>query len=321
MLKVKEFISKHTLILIAVTMFIFTSLYNNAFFTAFNISGMLMEVGFMTFLAMGMTFVILTGGIDLSVGAIAGLSSVIMAMVMKHWNTGSDGVTILLSIVLALGVCALLGYINGICVTNLGLPSLIVTLGMTWIASGVGESLIKGLPLGLKVDAYKSFMSIKLFSWIPITFLFTLVVLVVLIYVLKNFRWGREFYAVGSNELAAFISGIKVNSVKRRAFLLSGLFAGIAGLLIAVYIRSGYPSAAKNYELYTIAAVVMGGVPLTGGKGRLALVFVGVLILRILNKVVVFTGLSSVSGFIEGIIIGTILLAVLLINSMRKEGH
>ena len=140
-----------------------------------------------------------------------------------------------------------------------------------------------------------------------------------LIFILKKLRWGREFYAVGSNELAAFISGIKVKGVKRKAFLLSGLFAGVAGILIAAYIGSGYPSAARNYELYTIAAVVMGGISLTGGEGRISQAFFGVLILRILNKLVVFTGLSSISGFIEGIIIGTILLAVLLINSMRRR--
>lgn len=319
MLKVKRFITGNSLILIVAVLFIFCTAYNKAFLTAFNISGMLTETAFMTLLAIGMTFVILTGGIDLSVGALAGLSSVILAMVMKYWHTGNDLTTILLAVVLAIGVCTGLGFISGVLITKLKLSPLLVTLGMTWIAIGIGESMLMGQPIGLAVTAFKAKLGIKIASWVPLTFLLVMVMLVILSYVLKKYRWGREFYAVGSNKYAAYISGTKTNSVIRRAYMLSGLFAALAGILIASYIGSGYPAAAKNYELYTIAAVVMGDISLTGGEGKLYLAFFGVLLLRILNKLVVFTGLSSVSGFIEGIIIGSLLIIVLLINSIKKE--
>jgi ribose transport system permease protein len=299
-------------------MFIFSSLYNNAFLTSFNIKGMLIESSFMTLLAMGMTFVILTGGIDLSVGSIAGLSSVVLTLIMKHWKLGNDLLVILIAVVLSLLLCTALGLINGIFVTKLRLPPLIVTLGMTWVASGLGNALLKGVPLALSISAYKKALEIKVLDWIPITFIIVLTLLILQAYVLKSFRWGREFYAVGSNRYAAFISGTKTSSVLRRAYMLSGLLAGLAGLLIAAYTGSGYPAAARNYELYTIAAVVMGGISLTGGEGKVFLAFFGVIVLRLLNKLVVFTGLSSISGFIEGIIVGSLLIIVLLINTLRK---
>lgn len=319
MLKVKKILSGNSLILIVIILFIFCSVYNKAFLTAFNISGMLTETSFMTLLAIGMTFVILTGGIDLSVGALAGLSSVILALVMKNCYTGNDLTTIILAVVLAVCTCTSLGFVSGVLITKLKLSPLLVTLGMTWIATGIGESLLKGQPIGLAVTAFKANLGIKILSWVPITFIIMMTLLIVMIILLKKYRWGREFYAVGSNKYAAYISGTKTDSVIRRAYMLSGLFASLAGILLAGYIGSGYPAAAKNYELYTIAAVVMGDISLTGGEGKLYLVFFGVLLLRILNKLVVFTGLSSISGFIEGIIIGSLLIIVLLINSIKKE--
>ncbi len=318
MVRVKKFISRNSIIIVALVMFIFCSLYNSTFLTSFNIKGMLTEIAFMTFLAIGMTFVILTGGIDLSVGALAGLSSVVVAMVMKYLYVGNDVLTIILGVVLAISATTILGLLSGVFVTALRLPPLIVTLGMTWAAAGLGDALLKGSPLALAVTAYKKSLEIKLLGWVPITFIITLAVLIILINILSKYRWGREFYAVGSNRYAAFISGTKTNNVLRRAYTLSGFFAGVAGLLIAAYTGSGYPAAAKNYELYTIAAVVMGGISLTGGEGKLSLAFFGVVILRLLNKLVVFTGLSSISGFIEGIIVGSLLIIVLLINTIRK---
>ncbi len=152
------------------------------------------------------------------------------------------------------------------------------------------------------------------------TFIFAVVLLLFLSNMLKNRRSGREFYAVGSNQYAAFISGTNTKGVLMKAYIINALFAGIAGVFIAAFTGSGFAGLGTDYELYTIAAVVMGGVAMTGGEGKMYLAFFGVIILRLLNKVVVYSGLSSVSGFIEGIIIGGILILVLFINSSRKGG-
>ena len=319
--KTKIFLKDKTLILVIIVLTVACTFFNSSFLTAFNISGVLTETAFMAFLAMGMTLVMLTGGIDLSVGALAGLSTVIIALVMDELYVVNDFVTIIVAVVLAVAACSLLGLVNGLCVTKLKLPPLIVTLGMTWIANGIGNSLLKGTPLALSVDAYKDIFRYRLFSWIPITFILVLLILFGMYYLLTRCRWGREFYSVGSNRFAAHISGIKTNSVLRRAYIFSGLFSAVAGILVAAYTGSGYPDAAHNYEIYTIAAVVMGGVSMNGGKGKIQQTFIGVIVLRLLNKLVVFSGLSSISGFIEGIIVGALLIAVLLIGNIQKRGE
>lgn len=316
---IKKFLSNNSLLLIVVLLFAFTSAYNSSFLTTINLSGMLIQISYMTFLAMGLTFVILTGGIDLSIGAISSLSTVIIAYSMKNFFLVNNTVTLVVGILLVMLVCFLIGLLNGIFIADFNFPPIIVTLCMTWIATGLGNTIIRGTPLALKIPDFRRFLAIKIAGVIPITFIITLAVLVILIWVLNKTRFGREFYAVGSSHYAAFISGMNVKMVLRKAYIISAMFAGVAGLFLAANVNSGYATAAQNWELYSIAAVVMGGVSLSGGEGSILKVFFGVIILRILNKLVVFTGLSNISGFIEGIIIGTILVLVLFVNSIKKE--
>ncbi len=316
--KTKTFLSRNVLSLVVVGMFIFVSLYNSSFLSKLNLTGLLVEISYMTFLAIGMTFAIVTGGIDLSVGAVAGLSTVVIARMMRDLNFSNDLLTIIAAITMALSVCTLIGYINGLLVTIMNIPPLIVTLGMTWVATGLGNSLVKGKPIALKISGLKNVITYKIGTWVPVMFILSIAALIIMIYILDKTRFGRSFYAVGSSRYTAYISGMNTKRVLRQAYLISGLCAGIAGVLIAANLNSGYPGAATDYELYTIAAVVMGGISLTGGEGRLWNAFLGVIILRILKKIVVFTGLSNISGFMEGIIVGTLLVLVLYFNSLRK---
>lgn len=141
--KARKAAGSNMLLVITVAMFIFCCIFNSAFLSRMNISGLLVEISYMSFLAIGMTFVILTGGIDLSVGAIAGLSTVIIAYTMKNSPWKSDGTTIVMAIILAVGVAALLGLLNGLMVAYFNLPPLIVTLAVTWIASGFGNRMMQ----------------------------------------------------------------------------------------------------------------------------------------------------------------------------------
>lgn len=321
-MKLKRWISENRLFVILLLLVLFTSLVNRSFLSKVNITGMLTQISFMTMLAIGMTFVILTGGIDLSVGAQAGLSTVMIASIMKAMQDSPNpvGVT-LLGVVVALATTTCIGLLNGIMITRLNLPPIIVTLSMTWVANGIGNTLIKGQPISLAFNCLKDVLTYKIGTWIPVMLVLALIFLAISMYVLKNLRFGREIYAVGSSRYAAYISGMKTKRIITRAYVLSGLCCGIAGLFIAANLNSGYPDAAKEYELYSIAAVVMGGVSLSGGEGRIINAFWGVIILRLLNKLVVFTGLSNISGFMEGIIIGGVLVAVLYFNSLKREGE
>lgn len=317
--RIKQFLSTHSLLVIVIALFVFTSVYNSNFLSKINLSGMLIQIAYMTFLAMGLTFVILTGGIDLSIGAISSLSTVIIAYSMKNFFVVNSTVTIIVGVLLVLVACAIIGLINGFFIADLNFPPIIVTLCMTWIATGLGNTIIKGTPIALKYPEFRKFLSLKIGGLVPLTFIIAMVVLAFLIWVLAKTRFGRQFYAVGSSSYAAFISGMNVKLVLRKAYVISAIFAGVAGLFLAANVNSGYATAAQSWELYSIAAVVMGGVSLSGGEGNILNAFYGVIILRILNKLVVFTGLSNISGFIEGIIIGAILVLVLFVNSLKKE--
>lgn len=321
MRRLKALASKHSLLLIVILMFAGCSLYNASFLRKINLTGMFIEISYMSVLTIGMTFVIITGGIDLSVGAVAGLSTVMIARVMRDAALGGEAVTTLVAVALALLVCALIGLLNGLLVTVMRIPPLIVTLGMTWIATGIGNSLVKGKPIALALPTLKSILAYRIGTWVPIMLLLSLAGLAAAMYVLAKTRFGRSFYAVGSSRYAAYISGMNTRQVLRRAYLISGLCGGLAGVFIAANLNSGYPTAAVDYELYTIAAVVMGGISLTGGEGTLWNAFLGMIILRILKKLVVFTGLSNISGFMEGIIVGSLLVLVLFFDSLRKEAR
>jgi ribose transport system permease protein len=311
--------AKNKLLWCVIIMFVFCCVYNQSFLSRINVAGLFVEISYMTFLAIGMTFVILTGGIDLSVGAVAGLSTVIVAYTMKNAYLVNDSVTILLAVFLALLCCTAIGFLNGAMVTFFDLPPLIVTLSVTWVAAGVANTLVKGTPLLLAIPSFRRILMFRIMNWVPVLFILTVLAVILLSYVFAKLRFGREIYAVGSSKYAAFISGMKVKRVLLRAYTLSGLFAGLTGLFIAANLSSGYATAAIDYELYTIAAVVMGGISLTGGEGKLINVFYGVIFLRLVKKVVVFTGLSKISGYMEGMIVGSILVLVLFFSFMKRE--
>lgn len=319
--RIKESAAKNKLLVITLVLFGFCSLYNPSFLSRLNINGMMLSTSYMSLLVIGMTFVILTGGIDLSVGATAGLATVVLAYGMNNWMIANDTITLLFSIVFVLVISVAIGLVNGLFVAMLNLPPLVVTLGMTWVVTGIADTIVKGKPIPLPATPLKAFLKFKVFSVIPMMLIISLAALVLFIFVFEKLRYGRRFYTVGSSKYAAYVSGMNIRFVLINAYSIAGLLSGIAGIFIAVNLNAGYPKAANGYELYTIAAAVMGGVALEGGKGKLLNAFYGVLILQILKKLVVFTGLANISGFLEGMIVGTILVLVLFFNSLKSKGN
>ena len=319
--RIKESAAKNKLLIITIVLFVFCSLYNPSFLSRLNINGMMLSTSYMSLLVIGMTFVILTGGIDLSVGATAGLSSVILAYGMNNFMIANESITLLFCILLVLIVSVGIGLINGLFVAMLNLPPLVVTLGMTWVVTGIADTIVKGKPIPLPKTALKTFLKFKVFNVVPVMLIISVVALVLFIFIFAKLRYGRQFYAVGSSKYAAYVSGMNIRAVLINAYSVAGLLSGIAGIFIAINLNAGYPKAANGYELYTIAAAVMGGVALEGGQGKLLNAFYGVLILQILKKLVVFTGLANISGFLEGMIVGTILVLVLYFNSLKSKGN
>lgn len=317
-----SWIRRYYLILIAAGLLAFCSLINKSFLTPFSIKSLLFEISIFGFLVMGQALVILTGGIDLSVGNMASMSSVIAAWLMIQLSKAvPPGLNLLFSIAATLAFCALLGFLTGCLISGLKIPPLIATLGTMWVVQGIGYYFLRGVPTTYAVKTFGTIFAggfaakTGVLSSIPYSLFYLILVFAVLSFALVKLRWGREIYATGGNEYAAYISGVNTERVKRRVYMISGLLAGFAGLLVGAFSAVGYPRACNGYELYAIAAVVMGGIALSGGEGRLWNAMLGILIIRLLNKLVIF---SKISSYFEGMIIGTIIVVMLIIGTQKS---
>jgi len=239
------------------------SLTTNTFLTGTNLDNLGRQVSIYAIIAIGQLLVILTAGIDLSVGSVVGLSGVITAKLV--FETASTGST-LTAILVGLAAGALAGVINGVLVAVFKMPPFIVTLGMLGVARGItllstGGRTIQPLPDGFQNIAGGSFLHVANLIWI------TVVLALVVGFALRRTVWGRYVYAVGSNAESARLSGVPVRGVLLSVYALSGLLAGFGGILLASRLGNGVPTSGTGYELQAIAACVIGGASLFGARG------------------------------------------------------
>jgi len=289
---------------------IFFSLMTNAFLTFNNFIVILRQVSIIGICAFGETFVVIAGGIDLSVGSTVALSGVIAASLAKFLN-----VPVPLAFLAGIAAGSLCGYLNGILTTKVRIPPIIVTLGTLTIIRGlafiiVGGTTVFGMPVSYRV------LGRSYIGFVPIPVVVLIIIFVIFFIVLNKLSFGRYLYAIGSNEEAAVISGVRVNKVKTLVFVLSGLMAGIGGAILSSRLDSGQAATASGLELDVLTAVVLGGVSIAGGKGRLASVFVGVLIIGILANGMV---LLNVQHFYQLVIKGSVLLLAVGLDTLRKK--
>ena len=275
-----------------------------AFASTENVMNVLRQNAFTAIVSAGMTFVILTAGIDLSVGSVVGLSGVLCADVMVHGHGVAAGVLA----GVAAGVAV--GAVNGLIVTRIRIPSFIVTLAMMMVARGAAlkytdARTISGLPpsFALFADNTASIVmigSVFVLSWI----------------VLTRTPFGRHVYAIGGNADAAWLSGVRVGRVEFAVYVLCGAAAGIAGVLSAARLHVGYPRAGEFAELDSIAAVVVGGTSLFGGRGSIWGTLAGVLFIGVLNNGL---NLFNVSPYDQMIAKGAVLAVAASIDSLRRR--
>ena len=286
------------------------TILNNSFIAPSNIFNLLRQVSINGLIAFGMTFVILTGGIDLSVGSILALSSALMALMM------TSGVDPILAICIGGLIGAVLGAMNGMLVAFGKMAPFIVTLATMTIFRGLTLVVTDGNPITNLGDSYAFQLFGKgYFFGIPVPAVTMLIVFIILYIVLHKTVFGKNVYAIGGNEKASFISGIKVNRVKIFIYSISGLMAAIAGAILTSRLNSAQPTAGTAYELDAIAAVVLGGTSLSGGKGRIFGTLVGVLIIGVLNNGLNLLGVSS---FYQQVIKGIVILIAVLIDRKKS---
>jgi ribose transport system permease protein len=284
---------------------IILSIVSSDFFTLDNIFNVLRQVSINALIGFGMTFVILTGGIDLSVGSILALSSAITAGML------ANGMDPILAMLIGLGSGAVMGAINGLFITKGKVAPFIATLATMTIFRGLTLVYTDGRPItGLSNSSFFEIVGRGYLGWIPVPVVWMLVCYLILYFILKKTTFGRRVYAIGGNEEASILSGIRVNSVKIWIYSLTGALSALAGIILASRLNSAQPTAGTSYELDAIAAVVLGGTSLSGGRGWIFGTLVGALIIGVLNNGL---NLMNVSSFYQQVVKGgVILLAVLL---------
>jgi ribose/xylose/arabinose/galactoside ABC-type transport system permease subunit len=279
------------------------------FLTLQNLLNVMEQTAINAVIAIGMTFVILSAGIDLSVGSILALSGVVLGSALHaDWP-----LTTALAVGLAAGAAC--GLINGLLITFGRLPPFIATLGMMSMARGAALVFTAGRPVSGFEAGFRLFSTGKLFG-IPAPVVLTLMAYGLAHLVLTRTRFGRYVYSIGGNEEAARLSGVPVRFHKAMVYTLSGLTAGAAAILLTARLNSAQPIAGIMYELDAIAATVIGGTSLSGGSGTLGGTLVGALIMGVLRNGLNLLGVSS---FLQQLVIGLVIVVAVLLDTMLKR--
>ena len=284
------------------------------FATTSNFTSILAQVSINTILAVGMTFVILIAGIDLSVGSVLALSTVVGA---KLLTSDLDlAISIPLTVVACVGVGALCGLFNGFVTEWWRVPSFIVTLGMMSIARGSSQVISNNVTITGMPKIFKDFGNWQIFDLVPVYFIIAIAIVFIAWFVLRFTIFGRFIYAIGNNEEAVRLSGHNPMPFKISAFLICGLLAGLAGLVFLLRLKAGSPIAAVGWELTAIAAVIIGGTSFAGGKGSVIGTFFGVCLLQVLGTGLILVG---VEDNVRTIIIGLVVVAAAVFDTYRSR--
>ncbi|WP_100104468.1 ABC transporter permease subunit [Streptococcus pseudopneumoniae] len=305
-----KYMSELTTVIALIILMAVITIINSNFLTANNLLNLLLQVTSNALIAFGMTFVILTGGIDLSVGSILALSSAITAGLL------GSGMPVTLAILISLILGCILGMMNGLLISYGKLAPFIVTLATMTIFRGATLVYTNGNPItkGLSDTFLFQFLGQGYIVGIPFPVIIMFIVFIVLYVLLHKTAFGKSVYAIGGNEKAAYISGVKLNKVKIIIYSISGIMASISGLIITSRLSSAQPTAGASYEMDAIAAVVLGGTSLSGGKGRILGTLIGALIIGVLNNGLNIIG---VSAFWQQVVKGVVILIAVLIDRFK----
>lgn len=305
-----KYMSELTTVIALIILMAVITIINSNFLTANNLLNLLLQVTSNALIAFGMTFVILTGGIDLSVGSILALSSALTAGLL------GSGMHVTLAILISLILGCILGMMNGLLISYGKLAPFIVTLATMTIFRGATLVYTNGNPItkGLSDTFLFQFLGQGYIVGIPFPVIIMFIVFIVLYVLLHKTAFGKSVYAIGGNEKAAYISGVKLNKVKIIIYSISGIMASISGLIITSRLSSAQPTAGASYEMDAIAAVVLGGTSLSGGKGRILGTLIGALIIGVLNNGLNIIG---VSAFWQQVVKGVVILIAVLIDRFK----
>ncbi|MBD0285074.1 MAG: ribose ABC transporter permease [Flavisolibacter sp.] len=296
------------------------SLLSDKFLTIDNGWNVMRQISVNICISVGMTLVVLTAGIDLSVGSVLALCGAITAGLLKNGieiPSGNlfIGFTVLGSVLTGVLVGSLLGYFNGWAITKFKVPPFVATLAMLTVARGLTMLWTKGFPIsGLGKNF--AYLGTGWFLGIPVPVWISGVIVLIAVVLTRKTRFGRYIYAIGGNESAARLSGIKINQVKRAVYAIAGALAAIGGIMVTSRLDSAQPNAGITYELDAIAAVVIGGTSLSGGRGSVLGTVLGAVIIGVLNNGLV---LLNVSPFWQQVVKGLVILIAVIIDKANRS--
>jgi len=299
----RQIILEQRVLLVLLVLFVAATLLSEDFLTGRNLQNVLTQVATDGIIAVGMTFVIITAGVDLSVGSVVALASVIAVGLQPH--TGSVA-----SSSLALLAGLVIGLMNGLLVTKVGVNPFISTLGMLTFVRGLALGVTDTRPISGTDPAFAELATTPVLG-IPLAAVVFLVLLLVCHYILRSTTWGRGFFAVGSNLEASWLSGLKVDTYLLAAYALTSFTAALGGILLASRINTGSPVVGEDTPLVVITAVLLGGTSFTGGAGSLVGTLQGILVLGILSNGM---NLIGVPDFYQTIVRGILLVLVMLFD-------
>jgi len=319
--RARAFIARYGIFLIFGVMVIVASFLSPAFLTTTNIVNVIRQMSIIGLIALGVTGVIVTGGIDLSSGSVVGAACVVAASLAQNPNRAFypeiAGSPVLLAIAAGCAVGVLAGLVNGALVAKTGIPPFIATLGMYTAARGAAMLYTTGRPLSNLSDAYNEIGQGSLFA-VPVPILILAGMAVVTHVLYSRTKFGKYIYAIGGNEQAARVSGIDVGRYKILIYSYAGFLSGLAGLVVSSRIGSGQPGLGVGYELDAIAAAVIGGASLSaGGIGTIPGTIVGALIIGVLNNTL---DLVNVSAYWQQIIKGVIIVGAVVLDQRKNRG-
>jgi len=305
-----SFLAKYGTLIGLILIIILFTILKPAFLKPQSVIDLLRQASINGFLAIGMTFVILTGGIDLSVGSIVGAAGIYAALVAQNHDYPAF-IPVLVGVLIGFSM----GLFNGVTIAFLKVPAFIGTLGMLSIARGITFMATDAKPVPQLSPQFLEIGKGSILG-IPIPVIILVISLLVCIVLLYASKFGRYVFAVGGSEQAALVSGIKVRTVKASTYAISGLLSGLAGVILTARVSSGLAQSGTGYETDAIAAVVIGGTSLAGGRGRLWGTVVGFLLIAVLNK-----GLDmlAVSSYLQLIIKGFIIIAAVMVDGLTQK--
>lgn len=308
---IKKFLMKYVMYLFLILMCIVLTVASDKFLTVTNLMTIIKQISIQSIVAIGMTMIIISGNIDLSVGSLVALCSVSGAMIMNK------GLPMIAAVIASVIIGALVGFITGGVTAKLKLHSFLVTLSLMTALRGLAQTMTNGRPVAGLPSAFGKIASASI-GPVPLLVIYMIVLYAIFMYVMKYTAFGRSIHAVGSNQESARLSGINIEMVKTMVFVISGALCGIAGVLLTAKVRSGDPTCANAWEMDTIAGAIIGGTDMNGGEGKLGGTIIGLLFVGILANGMVLLG---VSAYMQSVIKGLVIFMAVIINSIQKRSQ